>query len=283
MGHIFFGEVCALLGNGRAMDGLLVCATNWIWQTGRSGGGQPGQQGPDGRLHSGHWPPLPSHPLSSTFAPNFFPQISFKYILDLTGRGEHIAVQYFLYMLVFFKIYFKFYQFMYLSLYVIWKNIWIQIWSGTFWSQWSSERCGVNNLRVVAKLYKSKYKLYNHNSSPSINSSNYLITLIAAFFFTNVNYFHKFFHSHWRKSQQYQLPDYTDCQLLLHKCQFYFHFHSFQWTLFSLFSLEKVVCRCKWKDGSADLHIKEGNLAFCFLFGDLWWKNCRKLRQQSVS
>ena len=32
--------------------------------------------------------------------PIFFPQISFKYILDLTGRGEHIAVLYFL---VFFK------------------------------------------------------------------------------------------------------------------------------------------------------------------------------------
>ena len=47
--------------------------------------------------------------------------------------------------------------------------------TGTFWWQWSRERSGVNNLRVVAKLY-------NRNSGQSINSSNYLIDLIATFF-----------------------------------------------------------------------------------------------------
>ena len=71
------------------MDGLLVCATNWIWQTERAEAA--GQQGPDGRiLHLGHILYLAnfaqkySLEFHTNICLNFtqiFAQISYKYLL----------------------------------------------------------------------------------------------------------------------------------------------------------------------------------------------------------
>ena len=111
-----------------------------------------------------------SHPLSGKFCPKIFARISHKYLLEFYTNICSNFIQ------IFAKISCGHINLdKWLSFYIIWINILIQILSGTFWWQWSRERSGVNNLRVVAKLY-------NRNSGQSINSSNYLIDLIATFF-----------------------------------------------------------------------------------------------------
>ena len=79
------------------MDGLLVCGTNWIWQTERAEAA--GQQGPDGRiLHLGHILYLQILPTNIRLKfTQIFAQISHKYLLkfhtniwlSLTDREGH--------------------------------------------------------------------------------------------------------------------------------------------------------------------------------------------------
>ena len=47
-----------------------------------------GQQGPDGRLHSGHHHPPPlAHPLSPAFCTEIFDRVSVKYFLGFDRQG----------------------------------------------------------------------------------------------------------------------------------------------------------------------------------------------------
>ena len=74
------------------MDGLLVCGTNWIWQTERAEAA--GQQGPDGRiLHLGHILYLQILPTNIRLKfTQIFAQISHKYLVEFDRQGGPLRV-----------------------------------------------------------------------------------------------------------------------------------------------------------------------------------------------